>query len=194
MARECHRKKGSFFSWRLLSRKYFLKVDLAEERCAGGACGALGRALHWFQSFLSEPVLSDGPLGWSLRLPWSFPFCWAHRDVVNPPGLRESGICLYFNSVGNSLVLCLLSWSLFSQTLGCLYDLFSSVLYLLEIELWAFSNWDQHPFLSFFICPVNILLLLIIKVNVENLGITEKHTDTQRKQNVPVSTALSDNY
>lgn len=120
MARECHRKKGSFFSWRLLSRKCFLKVDLAEERCAGGACGALGRARHWFQSFLSEPVLSDGPLGWSLKLPWSFPFCWAHRDVVNPPGLRESGICLYFNSVGNSLVLCLLSWSLFSQTLGCL--------------------------------------------------------------------------
>ena len=75
------------------------------------------------ESFLSEPVLSDGPLEWCVRLPRSFPFCWAHTDVVNPLWTREWSemrICLYSNSAGNTPLLCLLSWSLSSQMLACL--------------------------------------------------------------------------
>lgn len=59
----------------------------------------------------------EAPLIFSFLLGTQRCMWWAHLGSGN--GLKW-GICLYFNSVGNSLVLCLLSWSLFSQTLGCL--------------------------------------------------------------------------
>lgn len=154
----------------------------------GWECWVPGRALHWFEPFLSEPVLSDGPLKKYLRLSWSFPFCWAHR-CGEPTLALGIGSNQAYASILICRVWCFIFWfGLYFPK--ALHDLVLKEDYIYCV-IWKYtcrhyshiriSSQHEHLFLSFFICPVNRFLLLIVKVIVEKLETTWKHTDALRK-------------
>lgn len=142
------------------------------------------------ESFLSEPVASDRPLKWCWRLLWSFPFCWAHTDVVNPLQLQELASLLILQGIPWWFIfwvgLCFPNSSMpfiiwLSRRITFIRS-FGNILVDIFI-LGSATNMTVLFFFSFFICSVNILLLLIIKVLVEKLEITQS-TQTHKENKI----------